>query len=695
MVTAKASQPALEDRVDPPAAGVVEAIVTQLPPAPGSDTTDGGELDRVAEATRPLRAISAVPILTTAMLVAALLLSVLAIPEAPPVGASWDLPWWVLAVGFLVGESLIIHIPVQRDSHTISMSEIPLVLGLAMASPLALIHGRLTATALVLLGRKQPLVKLTFNLSLFLLETTIALTIYRAMLGSSSPASPASWLATTVAVGTAVLIAAGLVDVVIALSDRRRKLTEIIRSFATGSLISISVAILGILAVVVLDHEPRAGTLLMGATLLFFILFKTYGSLSKRHDDLSSLYEFTNQVDGTLGSRDIAVVTLREAVSILRAQHGEIILSAPTESHASYLGFSMGQRPAHKSIPVSEIAELLTIALGEDGKRVFGPTTRDSRLRIALGGKPSCGMISPISHGDGNLGVLVVTGKSGVAKHFEPDELALLDTIANHASLTLERARVIERLQNEIAEKKAVIRSKDQLIAAVSHEFRTPLTGVLGFAELLQESQGEIDADEVGTMLSAITDNAIDLSNIVEDLLTAARAQMGSLTILPSPVAVRPLVSRVVEHTAGTAHHIVVSGDNAVVLADESRVRQILRNLISNAQRYGGHRIHVATQVDASFAHLRVSDNGDGIPESDQERIFAPYESAHESGTQPGSLGLGLAISRSLARLMGGDLSYHRNDGWTIFDLALPLQHPAQATTVARVELEQVQRLGP
>jgi signal transduction histidine kinase len=690
MVTAKVTQPALRDRVGPPAAGVMEATEAQLPPSPEPDAIDTGELDRVAAATRPRRAIWAVPMLTTAMLVAAVLLALFAIPDTPPVGATWDLKWWMLAAGFLVGESLIIHIPVQRDSHTISMSEIPLVLGLAMASPLALIHGRLLATAVVLLGRRQPLLKLTFNLSLFLLETTIAPAIYRVILGNDSPASPKSWLATTVAVGIAVIIAAGLVDVVIGLNDRRRKITEIVRSFATGSLISMSVAILGILAVIVLEHEPRAGTLLIGATLLLFILFKIYGSLSKRHDDLSSLYRFTNQVDGTLGSRDIAVVTLREAVSILRAQRGEIILSTSTDSHASYLGFSVGERPAQKSIPVSEIAELLTIALGDKADRLFGPTTRDSRLRMALGGQPSCGMISPVAHGDGSLGVLVVTGKSGVTKHFEPDELELLDTIANHASLTLERARVIERLQNEIAEKMSVIRSKDQLIAAVSHEFRTPLTGVLGFAEILQESHNDIDDGEVATMLSAITDNAIDLSHIVEDLLTAARAQMGSLTIVPSPVAVRPLVSRVVEQTAGSAHHIVVSGDNAVVLADESRVRQILRNLISNAQRYGGHRIHVATRAADGYAHLRVSDNGDGIPESDQERIFAPYESAHDSGTQPGSLGLGLAISRSLARLMEGDLSYQRNDGWTTFDLALPLQPSAPAGGTARIEMRQI-----
>jgi nitrogen-specific signal transduction histidine kinase len=111
----------------------------------------------------------------------------------------------------------------------------------------------------------------------------------------------------------------------------------------------------------------------------------------------------------------------------------------------------------------------------------------------------------------------------------------------------------------------------------------------------------------------------------------------------------------------------------------------VLRNLITNAQRYGGHQIH------GDSAHIRVSDNGDGIPESDQERIFAPYESAHDPGTQPGSLGLGLTISRSLARLMGGDPSYHRVDGWTTFDFRLPLQtEPLLDDLPATVEFKPV-----
>jgi signal transduction histidine kinase len=608
-----------------------------------------------------------------------------------PMGDPGYPTWWMLAMGFIVAESLFVHLPVRRDSHTISMSEIPLVIGLAMASPPAVLFGRIIAGTVVLILRRQPLVKLTFNLSLFTLETTVALIVYRYILGTAEPWAPIGWVAAMVAIVIAVTVSAGLVDVVIALNDRRRKLPEIMRSFAVGSLISVAVGLLGTITVVIIHYEPLASILLAVTMTFFFILFRSFGRLSLRHDDLRSLYSFTNQVDGTLGARDIAVVTLREAVSILRAEHGEIVLSDPAQLHASYLGFSAGENPSQRRLPIDDVAELYQIAVGPRADRRFGPETRDSKLRIALGTDTTCGMVAPVRHGDGSVGMLIVTGRTGVAKRFSSTELELLDTIANHASLTLERARVIEQLKTEIEAKQELIRSKDQLIAAVSHELRTPLTGVLGFAEMLRDHRQDFTAEDEDAMLRSIAAEAGDLTNLVEDLLTAARARMGSLTIVTAPVMLKPLITRVVETTAGAVHHIVVTGDDTVVLADEGRVRQILRNLITNAQRYGGHQVHIATQVAHGIVHVRVSDNGNGIPEDDQERIFAPYESAHDPGTQPGSLGLGLAISRSLAQLMDGDLSYARHDGWTTFDFRLPVYHPADDREgPTAIELERV-----
>ncbi|MCP4966309.1 MAG: hypothetical protein GY926_13890 [bacterium] len=201
---------------------------------------------------------------------------------------------------------------------------------------------------------------------------------YRTVIGSAAPVSPRGWFAAMVAIALAVTVSAAHVDIVIAWSDRRRRLSEIIRSFSVSSIISIAVGFAGTIAVVVLEYEPRAVLLLAAATALFFMLFRAFGSLSRRHDDLSSLYEFTNQVDGTLGSRDIAVVALREAVSILRPEHGEIILSDSARSDASYLGFSAGESPAQRRMPVADVAGLFELSLGSISSRKFGPETRDS-----------------------------------------------------------------------------------------------------------------------------------------------------------------------------------------------------------------------------------------------------------------------------------------------------------------------------
>jgi signal transduction histidine kinase len=104
--------------------------------------------------------------------------------------------------------------------------------------------------------------------------------------------------------------------------------------------------------------------------------------------------------------------------------------------------------------------------------------------------------------------------------------------------------------------------------------------------------------------------------------------------------------------------------------ADPIRVRQIIRNLITNALRYGGPNIEVVMSSTAGARIIEVIDDGEGIPEADRERIFVAYERAHHTEGQPGSVGLGLTVSRTLADLMGGSLTY-RFDGRSHFRLEL------------------------
>ena len=219
-----------------------------------------------------------------------------------------------------------------------------------------------------------------------------------------------------------------------------------------------------------------------------------------------------------------------------------------------------------------------------------------------------------------------------------------------------------------------LVEVKGEFIAAVSHELRTPLTAVVGFAEVLRKSDVELSSSDRLEMIDAIANQSADVTAIIDDLLVAARNDIGGLEVVAVPVDLRAQTAQVLE-SLWPSRSIGVSGQ-AQTSGDPARVRQILRNLITNAIRYGGDVITVelGSSSDA-FASLIVKDDGEAIPTEDQERIFEPYERAHHQ-PQPGSIGLGLAVSRQLARLMGGDLTYRHQDGYSIFELFLPVAAP-------------------
>jgi signal transduction histidine kinase len=121
-----------------------------------------------------------------------------------------------------------------------------------------------------------------------------------------------------------------------------------------------------------------------------------------------------------------------------------------------------------------------------------------------------------------------------------------------------------------------------------------------------------------------------------------------------------------------TSHHIHLEGDEHYAWADPTRVRQIIRCLISNAVRYGGDRIEIHIREVDGRARLAVLDNGDGIPAEHQDHVFEAFHRAHSRDGRPQAIGLGLYVARHLARLMGGDLIHRQGQGLTAFDLDLP-----------------------
>jgi len=229
-----------------------------------------------------------------------------------------------------------------------------------------------------------------------------------------------------------------------------------------------------------------------------------------------------------------------------------------------------------------------------------------------------------------------------------------------------EREIARERLEQSI-------RSKDDFLASVSHELRTPLTAVLGFGQILQDESGSLMAKERSELAETLVRQATDLTNIVNDLLVAAKTDTGTLHVTQVPVNLRAQAAQALEAFEDErVNHIALVGHSVRACGDPHRVRQIVRNLISNALRYGGEAIRVEVSADTTSANVLVCDNGPPIPVADRERIFEQYQRAHNAPGLAGSLGLGLAISRQLARRMDGDLTYRHENGESIFELSLP-----------------------
>lgn len=266
----------------------------------------------------------------------------------------------------------------------------------------------------------------------------------------------------------------------------------------------------------------------------------------------------------------------------------------------------------------------------------------------------------------------------------EAEVLARTSELRDTVNLLEENSERLERSNRELHEfaaerekirlgLEAAVRSKDELIASVSHELRTPLTTVLGFAHMLQDPAAALSAEDRTDLQRLIVEEGTDLANIVDDLLVAARAETGILSVACVPVNLRAQVAQVLGNSdQQSSERIRAVNGNGHALGDPIRVRQIIRNLVTNAVRYGGGSIWINLSVDDTVARLAVIDNGAGVPAEEQERLFEPYWQAHRDLGKPSSLGLGLSVSGDLARLMDGDLVYRREAAQTVFELTLP-----------------------
>jgi signal transduction histidine kinase len=185
-------------------------------------------------------------------------------------------------------------------------------------------------------------------------------------------------------------------------------------------------------------------------------------------------------------------------------------------------------------------------------------------------------------------------------------------------------------------------------------------------------SLGDEELDELNGIIAL---QSRELAELVEDLLVASRADFGNLSIRPENIDLLDQARRVAEgvkESHPSSKTVTIEGDQVIAWADPLRVRQVIRNLLTNAIKYGGSDIMVRVAYSQGSAKVIVADDGEGVPEAESKLIFERYYRSAQSPTQPGSVGIGLAVSRQLAEMMDGSLEYLRSGDAPRFELTLP-----------------------
>jgi signal transduction histidine kinase len=339
---------------------------------------------------------------------------------------------------------------------------------------------------------------------------------------------------------------------------------------------------------------------------------------------------------------------------------------------------------------------------------IVGDSDMDTRF-VSLDGRSSRSMLGvPLLVGERVVGALTLVRRAP-AVQFTDSDLLLVSTIGNSAAIGLENARVheqeralalrLEELNQLYGQEREIVdklteseRLYGDVLSTVSHELKTPLMGIRGFAQMIRDA--DVEGDEARDFAKEIYENAVRLSTYVERMLQEQAVSNGVESLDLRDVRIHPLVAQVIKslQPGAPAHELVndVAEDAPGVSGDPDKITQILFNLVSNAIKYSprGGVVRVSALPQDRWLELVVEDHGVGIPPEARPRVFdrfyrvASFETKDISGT-----GLGLSIVKGLVELHGGRIWVESEVGrGSAFHVTLPqtvyFPAPAEYDTV-------------
>jgi len=336
---------------------------------------------------------------------------------------------------------------------------------------------------------------------------------------------------------------------------------------------------------------------------------------------------------------------------------------------------------AARGVPPGEIEALRAALSGPGAPQPTEPEIGDPRAIPLLGRlHVSTYLRVPLVARDRCLGVMFLLA-TAPQRRYGPADLALAEELGRRAALALDNARLYAKAQEAIG-------LRDEFLTIASHELKTPITSLQMQIQVTERlvrraPSANVTPARLESMLQVLNRQTARLGHLVDELLDVSRLHTRRLGLVCEPVELASLIREVVEQMAAqlaaAGCSIALEMDEPVVgYWDRSRLEQVLLNLLSNAMKYGTHRpIFVGARRQGDTAAITVRDQGIGIAEEDQQRIFNRFERA-VSAQNFGGLGLGLYLVRSIVTSHGGSVRVESkpNAGAT-FIVELPLRPPA------------------